>query len=154
MMRNKNNIALTPRVDKAARRRRVRQAWHVVIAGLLLSTCASSNYFGIPFGVGQADPELQRLASRARVGNKRAQLELGIMFEEGRGVARDVGKAKSLYRQAASDSGGKIWVYAPSLRDGTGGKVVPIDRPPHTAGLPEARIRLERLTQILDEDRK
>lgn len=89
---------------------------------------------------------------RARAGDKTAQLELGIIFEEGRGVVRDIEKAESLYRQAASDSSGRIWVYTPSPGDGTGGHVVQVDHGARTAGMPEAKLRLERLTRISAEN--
>jgi len=66
-----------------------------------------------------ADMPLSQLASEAQRGSKQAQLELGIRFEEGRGVALDMGKARKLYAQAASDSGGTIWVYSPPVGNGT-----------------------------------
>jgi hypothetical protein len=86
---------------------------------------------------------LPDLARMAQGGDKHAQLELGIRFEEGRGVERDLDKAKKLYRLAASDSGGRIWVYSPPVGNGTKGRVIPVDAWPKFAGLTAARKRLE-----------
>lgn len=115
---------------------------------LLLQACASSNsYKGIPLVAGRANPELQQLANRARAGDKKAQLELGIRFEEGRGVPVNVGQARGLYRQAESDSGGTMWVYSPPVRNGATGRVVPIDKGIMQPGLIDARQRLDALTR-------
>ena len=112
---------------------------------LLASGCAASAYAGIPFAAGAADPELQWLAQRAQAGDKQAQLELGIRYEEGRGVPVDLARARRLYRLAAADSGGTMYVYSPPVgRHGRGG-VIPIRSGPPQPGLVEARERLERL---------
>lgn len=63
---------------------------------------------------GEADPQVQALAERARGGDKQAQLDLGIRFEDGNGVPQDKARAMKLYRAAASNSGGAMWVYMPS----------------------------------------
>lgn len=112
---------------------------------LLFPACASRSYMGIPLAVGQADPELQQFASRARAGNKHAQLELGIRFEEGRGVERDIAKARDMYRLAASDSGGTVWVYVPPTAKGLRGRVIPVTSRQKTSGLAEAKARLDAL---------
>ncbi len=88
---------------------------------------------------------LQSLARRAQAGDKQAQLELGIRFEEGRGVERDLKKAKKLYGKAASDSGGTIWVYSPPVGNGTSGRVIPVNTGAKQSGLAEAKRRLEAL---------
>lgn len=93
-------------------------------------------------GRSYADMPLPQLASAAQGGNKEAQLELGIRFEEGRGVARDLGKAKKLYAKAASDSGGPIWVYSPAVGNGTKGRVIAVNTGPKRSGLVEAKKRL------------
>jgi len=85
---------------------------------------------------------LAALASEAQRGSKQAQLELGIRFEEGRGVERDLDKARKLYAQAASDSGGTIWVYSPSVGNGTKGRMIPVNAGPKRSGLAEAKKRL------------
>ncbi|MDQ4419548.1 hypothetical protein OOT33_03725 [Sphingobium sp. DEHP117] len=106
------------------------------------SACASSSYMGISLVPDASDAELQSLASRARAGEKQAQLELGTRFEEGNGVPLDIGKAKALYGQAAADTGGTMWVYMPSPGNGAPGRVVSVDTGPKQAGLDEAKKRL------------
>jgi len=96
-----------------------------------------------------ADPAVQALAARASTGDKQAQLDLGIRFEEGAGVARDLDTAKKLYRQAASDSGGTIWIYTPPVGNGTSGRVVPITKGEKSLGLAEAKKRFEKVNQAL-----
>jgi len=88
---------------------------------------------------------LTALASEAQGGSKQAQMELGIRFEEGRGVERDLGKARKLYGSAASDSGGTIWVYSPPVGNGTSGRTIPVNTGPKRSGLAEAKRRLEGL---------
>ncbi|WP_173205316.1 SEL1-like repeat protein [Sphingopyxis sp. BSNA05] len=92
-----------------------------------------------------ADMPLTALASEAQGGSKQAQLELGIRFEEGRGVERDIDKARKLYGSAASDSGGTIWVYSPPVGNGTSGRTIPVNTGPKRSGLAEAKRRLEGL---------
>lgn len=113
---------------------------------LLLPACANQSYMGIPLVAGQVDPELELLANRARAGDKQAQLELGIRFEEGSGVERDLDKARKLYRLAASDSGGSVTVYVPGV-SGASGRVMLIDSMPRRVGLEKARRRLDALDE-------
>lgn len=116
------------------------------LAALLAApACASTSYMGISTIPGEAAPEVQALAQRAQAGDKRAQLDLGIRFEEGKGVPRDTRRAMKLYRQAASDSGGRIWVYAPSPGNDAPARVMPVDKGPRQAGLEEAKRRLQGL---------
>ncbi|HEX5537713.1 MAG TPA: hypothetical protein VFX27_11010, partial [Sphingobium sp.] len=84
----------------------------LVLGAILLAApaCATSSYMGISMNPGEASPEVQALAQRAQRGDKQAQLDLGIRFEEGNGVPQDKARAVKLYRQATSDSGGTIWV--------------------------------------------
>ena len=111
---------------------------------ITLQACAApSSYMGISLVAGAADPELQQLAYRAQAGDKQAQLELGIRFEEGRGVPVDAKRAMGLYRMAASDSGGTMWVYTPPVGNETKGRVMPINTGPRLPGLEEASRRLE-----------
>ena len=102
---------------------------------------------GIAVGSPETPDAVRDLALRAQAGDKQAQLELGIAFEEGRGVAKDIGKARTLYRLAAADSGGTLWVYSPPVGRETSGRVIPVNRGPVQAGLPEARMRLEALDE-------
>jgi hypothetical protein len=108
--------------------------------------CASpASYMGISLVSTEADPELQRQAYLAKGGDKQALLALGIRFEKGLGVARDLDKARKLYRQAAADSGGTIWVYSPPVGNGTSGRVIPVNAGARQIGLIEAKRRLEAL---------
>lgn len=50
----------------------------------------------------QPDEPLARLTAQAKSGNPRAQLQLGLLYEEGRGVPQDLRRAETLYRQAIS----------------------------------------------------
>ncbi len=112
---------------------------------LLASGCAATGYAGIPLAAGAADPELQSLAQRARAGDKQAQLELGIRYEEGRGVPVDLARARRLYRLAARDSGGTIWVYSPPVGENGRGQVIPLNTGVPQSGLREALLRLDRI---------
>ncbi len=60
-------------------------------------------------GAGQTAPslppageQLARLTAQAESGDPRAQLQLGLLHEEGRGVPKDLRRAETLYRQASS----------------------------------------------------
>jgi hypothetical protein len=80
-------------------------AWLLALATLpALAACAANSYPGIPLAAGAADPEVQQLARRARAGDRQVQLELGIRYEEGRGVARDRETARRLYLASLADS--------------------------------------------------
>jgi len=104
--------------------------------------CASSDYMGLSMAPGAALPEVQALARRAQAGDKQAQLDLGIRFEEGNGVQQDKKRARKLYRAAASDSGGTAWVYMPSPGNGAPGRVIPVDKGPRQPGLDEAKAKM------------
>lgn len=117
-------------------------------AALSIATCSGSGqYMGISPTSPTVPADVRDLAIRAQTGDKQAQLELRIAFEKGRGVAQDIGKARTLYRLAATDSGGTMWVYSPPVGKGTSGRVIPIDRGPVRTGLQEARARLEALDE-------
>jgi hypothetical protein len=98
------------------------------------------------FAPGGASPELQGLAQRARDGDKQAQLDLGIAYEEGLGVAVDRRKALDLYRLASVDRVGTTWIYVPATRKGASGRVVAVDLGATDYGLREAKIRLQRMS--------
>ena len=127
------------------RAHRARRAAVVMAAGALsLAACAApTRYMGISLRPGAADAGLQSLAQRALEGDKHAQLELGIRFEEGRGVPCDPARAMKLYRAAASDSGGTMWVYSPPVQKGAAGQVLQIWTGLPQMGLENARERLE-----------
>lgn len=128
--------------------RTMRWSTPIAAAGafLLLAACApATGYQGISFAAGAADPTVQSLARRAAAGDKWAQLELGIRFEEGRGVPMDWRRAQRLYAAASRATGGTIMVYVPPVRPGGRGSVMPMSTGPRIGGLPEARERLEAL---------
>jgi hypothetical protein len=110
----------------------------IIGCGIGPAACASGYATGIP-----ADPAVRSLTLRAQAGDKFAQLELGIRYEEGRGVAADPEKARKLYSRAAADSGGTLFVYSPAVGK-VPGRVIPLTRP-RVPGLPAARLRLQRL---------
>lgn len=114
---------------------------------LMLPACSSQAFMGIPL-TGGSDPTLRSLAQRAMAGDKQAQLDLGIVYEEGLGTPVNIAKAKKLYRLASTDSGGTLWVYSPPVGNGTNGRVIPVDNGPKIDGLDEARLRLARLEKI------
>ena len=125
------------------------RAWlaAMLATGLFAAGCSAPTAFaGIPLAAGAAQPELQALAWRAQGGDKSAQLELGILYEEGRGVIRDLKRAASLYARAARPSGGTIWIYSPPVGKASG-RVIPVSTGPHVPGLPEAARRLAALKQ-------
>ena len=116
-----------------------------LMAALALAACAPTTYAGIPLRAGAGDPELQQLARQAQAGDKQAQLELGIRYEEGRGVARNLARAEELYELAASVTAGRQHVYAPPVGNQTAGQVMDVAVGTPRPGLQAARWRLERL---------
>ena len=112
-------------------------------SALTLAACASSQtYAGVPLTAGAAEPQVQDLARRARSGDKPAQLELGVRYEEGRGLPVDLGCARSLYTAAATRSA-TLWTHVPGAGGGRS-MMVPVQLS-RSSGLEEARIRLDRL---------
>ena len=103
---------------------------------------------GIALAPGAAPIETQSLAQAALSGSKTALLALGIAYEEGQGVAVDLKRARRLYRLAAANSGGTIYVYQPPVRKGGRGGVIPVNLGPVVAGLAEARARLAALKDM------
>src|SRR3546814_8132871 len=78
----------------------------VIALALLASACAAPrSHYGIPLTSGAAPADLQDLARRAATGDKYAQLDLGIRYEDGNGVSRALKRAAQLYRMAATPSG-------------------------------------------------
>ncbi|MAW98612.1 MAG: hypothetical protein CMN72_02990 [Sphingomonas sp.] len=118
---------------------------------LALAGCATMirdhmvhSYMGVPFDASETSPQVAALAQRSLTGDKQAQLDLGIAFEKGRGVARDPDKARALYRLAASESGGPVPVYVPGIGDSPG-RVVRVGTGDPQPGLAAAKKRLENL---------
>jgi hypothetical protein len=121
-----------------------------LIAASALAGCASepSRFQGISFSSAAHPPEVRALAQRAAEGDKAAQLELGIRFEEGRGVQASRRRAERLYWMAASYSGGgrELDFFRP-MRPGGRWHANPLEGGRFEPGLPEAKARLEALRQ-------
>lgn len=111
----------------------------LALCALLLSGCAASSYQGIPLRAGAADSELQALAARAMSGEKRAQLELGVRFEEGRGVPVDLDRARTLYLSAADNAPLATTAYVPGAGGGAGSTTTFYSASP--GGMPAALMR-------------
>jgi len=124
-----------------------RSAVMLGIAAFFGAGCASSSYMGISLKSDEAAPDIRELARRAQAGDKQAQLDLGIRFEEGVGVPHDKVRATRLYQMAATDSGGAIWVYSPPIRNGAKGSLIRIERKPEM-GLEEAKARLAKQSEV------
>ena len=84
------------------------------------------------------DPSNQAWFDRAKIGDKQAQFELGMRYARGAGVERDCDTARKLLQQAATRTGGTIWVYSPPVTRGGSGRVIPIDQGPVQPGLRDA----------------
>lgn len=111
-------------------------------AALLLSGCASQQYMGVSLKPGGADPAVQALAARASIGDKQAQFQLGLAFENGLGLERNCRKAKALFRESGRDKTKSMYLYSPSIGGGTSSRVIAIDYGRASEGLPEARVKL------------
>lgn len=116
----------------------------LLAAAFLLSACARGSYMGVPLAIGMTNPQVQNLARRARAGDKVAQLELGILLEEGISLPRNLKAAEHLYQKASQSSGGARWLYVPGSQ-GEKGRVASFDTAQTQPGIPEARLRLEDL---------
>jgi TPR repeat protein len=114
-------------------------------AVLLASCAAPTSYMGIDLQQGFESAKLRALARHASLGDKYAQLELGILFEEGVQVRRDDRAAELLYERAARNESDRVWFYQPSAGRGSSGHVDSLPYSGGRAGLDEARERLHLL---------
>ena len=122
----------------------------LALAASMTACAPARQYLGIDLTatpMSDAQAELRSLARDAKTGNKYAQLQLGIRFEDGNGVPRDHQIARKLYSAAANDSGGAMWIYSPPVGSETIGRVIAIKQGAVVTGLIEARYRLERLNE-------
>jgi TPR repeat protein len=85
---------------------------------------------------------LRHLRCRAANGSAEAALELGIRYEEGRGVVRDFARAAALYRAAANPVPGLTVLYTPSPRIHGRGAVIRVGSEDESAASAEAERRL------------
>ena len=115
----------------------------VLALAATLSSCAPRYYAGIPLTRGAISPEIQQLAQRARLGDKQAQFELGMRYEQGVDVPQDRRRAIELYKSAAQASTGMTWVYLPGVGRGTLGRVIPVRSGQRGEGLKIAKDRLD-----------
>ena len=148
---------LAPREAKYRRQRTVRRSREACVALLVACTAASlaaraESYAGVPLSPGTGDPEIRNLARLARAGDKHAQLQLGIRYEEGRSVPVNVRRAARLYRAAAATTGGQHVLHIPA-RGGGGVSAVQVNGGALRHGLPEARLRLMRIACRRSVDR-
>ncbi len=121
------------------------------ILPLLLAGCAARDFAGISLAPGAAPPDVQALAARAEDGDKRALFELGLRFEQGRGVPTDLVRAEQLYAAAAASAPAYAHIrQVPVSKHGMAGiRRVQIGIVP---GLPEARTRLAALRRARGSD--
>jgi hypothetical protein len=134
--------------------RKLRAAFAVapLCAGPFLFGCTDS-YAGISLVPGAADPEIQAIARDARAGDKRAQLRIGILYEEGVKLPRDESRAEALYASAAAPSGATLYVYTPPVGRSDSGRVVALPHGSKRPGLMEAAVRLQQLRCRRDRHR-
>jgi TPR repeat protein len=127
-----------------SRGRRALGAALLLCAASSICGCAQSSgsYAGIPLAAGAADPEIQNLARRARASDKQAQLQLGIRYEEGLGIAPNLRRARSVYLAASRTTGGRSALHLPSASGKGGVATIPVSTGPRVEGLAEARHRL------------
>lgn len=90
----------------------------------LSSGCQYLTYAGINLGPGMAPPPIQRLAHKAEQGDRQARYQLGVLYEGGQGLVRNVVCAARLYEAAASGP----------------------------EGLPEAKARLEEIREAVERE--
>jgi hypothetical protein len=123
------------------RARRTIGALSLAAAWAAIAGCAQASYAGIPLAAGAADPELQQLARQAASGDRSSQLELGIRYEEGRGLPADPRRAEQLYRNAAGGEDNGRLAYVPGV-GGRPGSWTLLNGGGGGDGLPEASLRL------------
>lgn len=130
------------------------RCWSGTIKGpswwLLVAACASLPQLAVAqnigwSGLGWRGASLAAVKGGADRGDKHAQLELGIRYEEGRGVPADKERARKLYRAAARTTPQESLFYSPGGADGAG-RVVRLANPASGKGLAEAQARLDALT--------
>lgn len=111
---------------------------------IVMTACMTDEYIAVELWPVGGQTELQRLAERARSGEKQAQLELGSRYEAGEGVPIDLARARTLYAAAAARSGGTTYVYSPPVEKEGRGRVIAVSSGPVSEGLPDAQARLAR----------
>ena len=114
----------------------------VLLAGCLTrAPCPVTGTSAGGTGFALTDAPADALQCHAARGDKPAQLELGIRYDEGRGLAADPVRAASLYAAAAAFTSGLTFIYMPPV-GASPGQTVPYRTGPDQNGLPDAMYRL------------
>jgi TPR repeat protein len=118
-----------------------------------LSGCANDPPLAPPPPLQPSDPLVEIVQLRAGRGDKNAQLELGVRYEEGRGVPRDLDRAEHWYRRAARDARRPSQVYSPAVGPHGRARILSVRGGGFSRGLPEARRRLRELREMRSRGR-
>jgi hypothetical protein len=119
-----------------------------------LSGCSTPrNYMGIDISARAPVNSIIELARRAQAGDKQAQFELGMAYEEGQLLPRNLRRAVALYRLAAAGSSGRHWIYSPPSGAGQVGRVVAVDVGQRQSGLVAAQARLTEMNMGAEQFR-
>ena len=114
-------------------------------ASVMLAGCAHRASCAAIAGHASATPAALECAAAS--GDKFAQLELGIRYETGEGVPRDLRRAERFYARAARDEPRSRYVYSAPVGDERYGRLIPISDGTAAPGLAEAQERLSRLRE-------
>lgn len=85
---------------------------------------------------------VRHLHCLADEGVRKAQVELGRMYETGDRVEQDLLRAAGLYEKAATEVPARTAIYSPPVRLGGSGQVLFLNNPNATPGSAEAKYRL------------
>lgn len=117
----------------------------LILLPAALAGCMHRRECGAVASYASAAPSTLECAAAA--GDKRAQLALGIRYETGDGVPRDLRRAERLYARAARTETRSRAVYSAPVGDERYGRIIPVSAAATEPGLPEAQERLRRLRQ-------
>jgi len=115
----------------------------IILISLVLSlqACASLLREHTACNQNHADTNIQSLMNAACSGDRYAQYQLGVAFDEGDGVETDPALAATYYRLAAAVNTGKSYIYVPGAGK-VPGYVTPIDNGQAHPGDARAKYRL------------
>jgi len=116
----------------------------IIAAAAALAGCAHGRVCGA-IGQPYSSASLAQLECSASTGDRFAQLELGIRYEEGAGVARNLDRAERLYARAARTERRQRYVYSPPVGRERHGRLITLGTESGSPGLSEARDRLRAL---------